>query len=691
MSQKLPNSRLHSTDHASLAASSRKPSHETNAQRTGDAYPPRRVRRALTIFALAFASLSGCADLGQECQQDSDCFTGSAEFLCAEERCHPALDVWCTRHDCPALCTNGKLDPMEEYADCGGPCAPCTPVDRTTMATIEAQRGVWKNFTLPPLLNDDGDTFTLVNESEHLALVDGKISWLPTSRDLVSESLTLVLRTSDGTESVLVLPIAVREPRVEKVATGIWHTCALIEGGRVRCFGFAEHEISPRRLGEALPSPLGYDNPVSTKRPLPAGIQGDLPLPPNVRDICAADRHSCALIDNEVHCWGENESGQLGADPSSVIRSTARSSVRTAFDSHVSRLSCGGANTCVTLHNGELYCWGRQWKNASREAVGVPGTVGGLCEPRPDMEQWFPMRKADVTNVLEVAVGANHVCAMTSENKIRCWGSNCTMETLDPRIPERDSTTTMRFGPVVGSEAIALDVNRNTSCALVEGEAHCWGRRKIVNFPADLTLCGESIVDHRFAVDFTPTNILASDELVCLWNEQDGRCFGHVEEWTLNWIMHEKAAELRFSRALDRISEVTPLHAADGVLFGRRSDGALVARVVALWKDLAPIGGLQSLTPANFWEEVELTNFKPRPLNAPPAVIAGQPFRWDIDFANDGDTIRFNELTLPSWLTLEGTTIRGTAPTTLPKSIAIEFYTSDGLHEVRTRLELLKP
>ncbi len=87
--------------------------------------------------------------------------------------------------------------------------------------------------------------------------------------------------------------------RVSKIAVDGYHTCVLLEGGTVRCWGSA--------------TPLGYGNTTAVGTSTTPADAGDLDLGGPATDIVAGYWHSCArLKGGAVRCWGESSYGQLG-------------------------------------------------------------------------------------------------------------------------------------------------------------------------------------------------------------------------------------------------------------------------------------------------------------------------------------------------------------------------------------------
>lgn len=104
----------------------------------------------------------------------------------------------------------------------------------------------------------------------------------------------------DGTTTDRLLPVQVTGLPGPAVAlsAGDFHTCALIEGGDVWCWGFGEY------------GQLGNDTLDSS--PFPVAVQ-DIGGPAIV--LSAGYAYTCVVrADGGLRCWGDNVSGQLGND-----------------------------------------------------------------------------------------------------------------------------------------------------------------------------------------------------------------------------------------------------------------------------------------------------------------------------------------------------------------------------------------
>lgn len=86
-----------------------------------------------------------------------------------------------------------------------------------------------------------------------------------------------------------------------QIVAGYVHTCALLEGGAVRCWG----QGNTGQLGYGSVFPVGDDE-------TPA-CAGDVDIGGKAIRLAAGYAHTCALLDTgSVRCWGYNSAGQLG-------------------------------------------------------------------------------------------------------------------------------------------------------------------------------------------------------------------------------------------------------------------------------------------------------------------------------------------------------------------------------------------
>jgi len=164
--------------------------------------------------------------------------------------------------------------------------------------------------------------------------------------------------------------------RVTQIAAGLAGTCALLETGRVRCWGGNKDGA----LGYGHELAIGDDETPEQAASLPGPdghtfLGGDVPLGGGgvvqITEI-AENRGMCArFAGGAVRCWGRNNKGQLGyghADsyatrftPEQLVLYPASNNRNAGGD-----LALGGAalaladgGRCALLVSGRLHCWGR--------------------------------------------------------------------------------------------------------------------------------------------------------------------------------------------------------------------------------------------------------------------------------------------------------------------------------------------
>lgn len=189
------------------------------------------------------------------------------------------------------------------------------------------------------------------------------------------------------------------------IATGSQHTCALLGGAAVRCWGLG---VSGR-LGYANTNTIGDDE-------TPASA-GDVDVGGTVTRIAAGGVHTCALLDTgAVRCWGANSRGELGYGNTSRIGDdeTPATAGDVPVGGNVTRIATGGNHTCALLDTGRVRCWG----SASNGQLGY-GNTSDIGDDET------PASAGDVDvggTVTDISVGDGHVCALTGAGAVRCWG-----------------------------------------------------------------------------------------------------------------------------------------------------------------------------------------------------------------------------------------------------------------------------
>jgi cysteine-rich repeat protein len=261
------------------------------------------------------------------------------------------------------------------------------------------------------------------------------------------------------------------ETMIQQVAAGGRHTCALIEGGRVRCWG----EAGVGAVGLGNEEDIGDDE-------TPAESM-DVPLPGAAIAIDSGELHVCASFDDDaLRCWGLGASGQLGNSSTAALGDSETLEALPGIDlgdQALSQFSLGGAHACARFADASIRCWGRnndgQLGIGSTQNIGddeVPGSIGAVT----------------IAPSIAAAAGGDHSCAITNDLELVCWGRNDHgqlgyghSDTIgnDPGESPQTGGKIELYPALLPNGALlsAVSLGKEHSCALFDsGDVVCWGR-----------------------------------------------------------------------------------------------------------------------------------------------------------------------------------------------------------------------
>lgn len=228
----------------------------------------------------------------------------------------------------------------------------------------------------------------------------------------------------------------------------------------------------------------------------------------DVSDLAVGEDHICAVSAGVVHCWGAGERGQLGSEIAE-----SRLPVPVPGTSSAFAVAAGPGFTCAALGSdpsagGAVRCWGAgtagQLGDGSSTDTSAPRDVEGLSDivdlaagaefvcaahatgavscwgagaegqlgdgsetPRPR-----PVSVTNIDDAVEVVASDHGACARRAGGGVRCWGSNDAGQARGTSGANATEATN-----VVGlARAVAITAGRDSYCALRDDNAvRCWG------------------------------------------------------------------------------------------------------------------------------------------------------------------------------------------------------------------------
>lgn len=333
------------------------------------------------------------------------------------------------------------------------------------------------------------------------------------------------------------LPVVrVGQQKVQSLAAGGYHTCALDSAGGLQCWGFNIYGQAGQSSATELSLPEPYAPAQSVTglglgalhscylsgtelRCFGASWAGQLAFDPGTAlqnqphlvsletvAVAAGHDHTCALDKNKaVFCWGTNNKGQLGFPADGLVHAAPKQLA--ALGAGNKAIAARYNVSCVIDKDDQLRCWGDQ----THRQIGTQQT-GDFWHP-----QGYSSKK-----VSAVALAGRHGCALLPSKQIECWGDDHQGRLGVESLAAPDQVVTVP-GP---QKYEAIAAGWHFTCALDDNkDVYCWGANGTYGLGTDQLR--STFMPQKVALPAKVVTLAVGWEHVCALLEDDTvRCWG---------------------------------------------------------------------------------------------------------------------------------------------------------------------
>lgn len=285
--------------------------------------------------------------------------------------------------------------------------------------------------------------------------------------------------------------------------------------------------------------------------------------------IVAGGKHTCAIVDEQIQCWGDNKYGQLGTDPLILPMSNIGFKVPFSF-SPIRKVLLGSELSCVAQTDAKLFCFGKNQDNQlgsdallslyysptfitdliidgslSKHGYEKIGSFAHACStsnggygycagqyPFGDLSAVnFELRSASpvapVPLISVITSGSNFTC-FTSSQKAYCLGDNFYGQLGDNQAIGLAST--LGVTPTgLESGVNAISAGKNFACAIKSNKVYCWGDNLYGQLGNSSFMGIKSLVPIEvlgLPSNQTISSIATGNDFACALSQGEAYCWG---------------------------------------------------------------------------------------------------------------------------------------------------------------------
>ncbi|HET9954447.1 MAG TPA: hypothetical protein VFQ61_08080 [Polyangiaceae bacterium] len=242
-------------------------------------------------------------------------------------------------------------------------------------------------------------------------------------------------------------------------------------------------------------------------------------------------------------------------------------------------LALGESHSCAVFSDQTVKCWGSNF-------------LGQLGDGT-DVGSRRPIRVASLAGVTSVAAKASHTCAALTDGTVKCWGDNMNGQVVNGKI---DTSYVPRLVPGL-LNVVQVGTGPSHACALLEDQTvRCWGSNRWGQLGNGESGISPSGVEEKWVLQPTPviglakaTQVVAGNDFSCaLLRDGSARCWGNNYDRQLG---NQSTEPSPTPVGVWTTANLTQLGAASIFVWGLAMDGKVTfwgakspeARIIGSW------------------------------------------------------------------------------------------------------------